>query len=156
MPSDESSAGTPRIVLVQCTNSKRRGSHPARDLYDESDYFRKQREYAAHKGDKWFVQSAKYGLLRPDDVVSDYDRHASDLTDAEEWAEQIADAIENDAKPPAIVEILGGKDYADPLTPELERHGYDVVEPLRGQGIGTRKHSLAEMAAEVSHANLSR
>lgn len=133
-------------VLVQCTKSKRDGEHPARDLYDPSDYFRKQREYAEAVADEWYIQSAKYGLLAPGEVVESYDAHASDLGAPEEWAASIADSLTERVTPPATVEILGGKAYADPLTPELEKRGYDVVEPLRGQGIGQRMGTLDGMA----------
>lgn len=133
------------VVLVQCTKSKRDGEHAARDLYDTSDYFVKQRAYAEAVADEWFVQSAEYGLVHPDDVVETYDAHASDLEDADGWAEDIADALEANVGPEAVVEILGGAAYADPLTPELELRGFDVLEPLRGQRIGTRKRSLAAM-----------
>jgi len=68
-----------RVALVQCTASKRDGKHPARLLYDESTYFRKQRDYAEATADEWFVQSAEYGLLRPDECVESYDTHAKDL-----------------------------------------------------------------------------
>jgi hypothetical protein len=46
--------------------------------------------------------------------------------------------------PHAIIELLGGAAYADPLTPELEARGFEVVEPLRGLSIGER---MAELEA---------
>lgn len=134
-----------KVVLVQCTKSKRGGEHAARDLYDTSDYFVKQREYAEAAADHWFVQSAEYGLLHPDDAVESYDTHAKDVADVDAWAEGIADTLTEQVPTDATVEILGGAAYADPLTPELERRGFEVLEPLRGQGIGTRKRSLMDM-----------
>ena len=142
-----------RIVVAQCTGSKRDGTHAARDLYDESTYFRKQRAYA-ETADKWFVQSAKYGLLKPDDPVESYDTHAKELEDPESWAEAIADDLEGEVDKPAVVELLGGKRYADPLTPALEARGFDVVEPFRGLGIGERMAALDTKVTKVSHAPL--
>ena len=133
-----------RVVIAQCTGSKRDGEHPARDLYDESDYFRKQRAYAESNADKWFIQSALYGLLRPDDVVESYDKHAKDVDDPETWAAEIAADLSSTVPATATVEVLGGSRYADPLTPELERLGFEVIEPLRGQMIGKRKQLLIE------------
>jgi len=52
-----------RIVLAQCTAKKRDGRHRAKDLYDDSTYFRKQRAYARAKGDYWLILSAEYGLV---------------------------------------------------------------------------------------------
>jgi len=134
-----------RVVIAQCTGSKRDGEHAARDLYDESDYFRRQRDYAEAVADEWFIQSALYGLLQPDDVVDSYDRHAKDVDDAEAWAREIAEELAAVVPENAVVEVLGGKRYANPLTPELEGRGFEVHEPLRGQRIGERRQSLAKM-----------
>ena len=144
--SEQDDGGVDRVVIAQCTGSKRDGKHAARDLYDESDYFRKQRDYAEAVADEWFVQSALYGLLHPDDVVDSYNQHAKDVDDAEEWATEIADDLAAAVPDTAVVEVLGGKSYADPLTPELEARGFEVHEPLRGQRIGKRRKSLKEMA----------
>lgn len=141
---DEDTGGTLHVVLVQCTNQKRAGTHAARDLYDKSDYFRKQRAYAKARADLWYIQSAKYGLLAPHEKAESYDKHAKDVDDTERWAVEIADRLEEDVPRTATVEILGGKAYVDPLTPVLERRGFEVHEPLRGQGIGERKASLIE------------
>lgn len=134
------------IVLVQCTAAKRSGVHPARRLYDESTYFRKQRAYAEAVADAWYIQSAEYGLVHPDTSIQTYDQHAGDLEDSDGWARDIADKLQHYHPPEATVAILGGADYADPVTPELERRGYDVAEPLRGQPIGKRMASLEDMA----------
>jgi len=83
MPSDtsnvggsQSETGIARVVIAQCTGSKRDEPAPARDLYDESAYFRRQREYAVARGDVWFIQSAKHGLLAPETEIEPYDKHA--------------------------------------------------------------------------------
>lgn len=143
---DQSVDEIDRVIIAQCTGSKRDGKHAARDLYDESLYFQRQREYAEAVADEWFIQSALYGLLHPDDVVESYDRHAKDVDDAEAWATGIADDLADAVPDSAVVEVLGGKRYTDPLTPELEARGFEVHEPLRGQRIGKRRQSLAKMA----------
>jgi len=145
VPTDDVGGGVDRVVIAQCTGSKRDGKHPARYLYDESAYFRRQRDYAEAVADEWFIQSALYGLLQPDDVVDSYDRHAKDVDNPEAWAAEIADDLAAAVPDSAVVEVLGGKRYADPLTPELEERGFEVHEPLRGQRIGTRRKSLKEM-----------
>lgn len=147
------------VVLVQCTKDKRDGSHPARDLYDPSDYFRKQRTYATQRADRWFVQSAKHGLVAPDQVIEDYDVRASDLADPDGWADQIATDLADQIPASATVSILGGRDYADPLTPCLETRGFEVHEPLRGMKFGVRKSKLAEWnrvhQARQDHADVT-
>lgn len=133
-----------RVVLVQCTSAKRDDRAQAGNIYDESDYFVKQRAYAKAHGDEWFVQSAEHGLLQPTTRIDPYDTRPSDLSDVDQWGENIADDLVRRVPDVEIVEVLGGKKYADPLTPALERRGLEVLEPLRGQRIGERKRSLAE------------
>lgn len=134
-----------RVVLVQCTSAKRDEAAMARDLYDESQYFEKQRAYAEAVADEWFIQSAKYGLLAPTMRVEPYDQRPSDIDDVDAWAGEIASLLAEEASAGATVEVLGGKNYADPVTPALERHGFDVIEPLRGLGIGERMAKLDKM-----------
>lgn len=139
---DEYGEGTPHVVICQCTGDKRDEAAPAGDIYDESDYFVKQRAYADLFGDYWFIQSAKHGLLEPGEVIEPYDKHAKDIDNPEAWAESIADDLESMVPPDSTVDILGGKDYADPLTPELELRAFEVFEPLRGQKYAIRKKTL--------------
>jgi hypothetical protein len=54
------------IGLVSCTKSKREHAAPPQDLYDESAFFRKARQYARANHDDWYILSAKHGLLEPD------------------------------------------------------------------------------------------
>lgn len=141
------------VVLAQCTSKKRRESCPAQYLYEESAYFRKQRAYAK-TADKWFIQSAKYGLVRPDEVIEPYDEHARDLVDPEKWAEQIARDLNAEVEVGATVKLLGGTAYTEPLVPFLERFGYDVHTPLQGQRIGERMATLDEMVQKTKQATL--
>jgi len=141
------------VVLAQCTDSKRDGSHRAADLYDESAYFRKQRRYARAVGDSWFIQSAKYGLVSPDTVIESYDTHATDLSDRQQWAREIAANLSSRVGRGRVV-LLGGKDYTQPLRRELERRGFSVSEPLTGKGIGERMSWLDTQSEEVLNATL--
>ena len=147
MPDDTNVSGSERIVLVQCTDSKRDVAARARDLYDVSRYFRKQRAYAESVTDNWFIQSAKYGVIDPDAVIEPYDLRADEIDEPEEWAGMIAARIGANFSTDSVVEILGGSDYADPLTPLLEEMGFEVHEPLRGLRIGEREAKLEEAVA---------
>lgn len=142
-------AGVYRVVLVQCTNEKRSGTHPAKDLYDESTYYRKQRRYAETNADQWYIQSAKYGLVHPEWEVESYDVSAGDLDDADGWAREIALNLDERIDDDAVVEILGGVDYSEPLVPHLEHLGYEVHTPLAGQKIGERMATLDEKATRT-------
>lgn len=151
MTADESpNAEVCHVVICQCTSAKRDEPAPAGEIYDESAYFRKQRAYAKAVADKWFIQSAEHGLLDPETVIEPYDKRPKDIDDVDAWAESIAVSLGGRVTAGATVEILGGVAYADPLTPELERFGYDVIEPLRGARIGERQRWLGDKAQETT------
>lgn len=134
-----------RVILVQCTKTKRTQQAPAKQLYDPSAYFRKMRAYAELKGDEWYILSAKYGLVHPDAVISPYNEFGL----SEEQAVEIAEKIKAD-----VVELVAGKAYCDPLTPELERHGVDVIEPFRGLQIGERLSALDTRIAGLENKSV--
>jgi len=126
---------TEMITLIQCTKSKRDEPAEAKYLYDESAYYRKMRAYAEATGRDWYILSAKHGLVTPTETLKPYD----DVGLSEGQARAIAERIAQETN---CVEIIAGKKYTNPLTPELERHGVDVIELCRGMGIGERMQKL--------------
>lgn len=62
------------LVVVPCGSRKIWATHlgagpvPARDAYTGTP-FKVNREYAETIGDDWVILSAKYGFLRPDDLI---------------------------------------------------------------------------------------
>lgn len=127
-----------RVTLIQCTDLKRSGTHEARDLYDKSRYFRKMRDWAESRGDPWYILSAKHGLVHPSDQIEDY----NELGISDDLAEQIA--IDLHSMGVNVVHITAGRSYTDPLIPELEVRGIDVIEHFAGKRIGERERLLVE------------
>jgi hypothetical protein len=127
-------------TLIQCTNTKRDHEAPARMLYDESAYFRKMRAWAESRGGRWYILSAKHGLLSPDEPVAPYDERGL----SEEQAKQIA--FELDERAINRVYVCAGRDYLDTLTPALEEVCIDVVDPFGGLQIGERLSKLDKLA----------
>ena len=127
-----------RVTLIQCTNTKRSGTHKARNLYDESNYFCIMRDWARSTGNPWYILSAKHGLVEPLQRLTDYNERGLSV----DQCKDIADTLDN----AGVTEVLitAGKDYTDPLTPELERLGIDVIEVCRGMRIGERMAELKE------------
>ena len=127
-----------RVTLIQCTNTKRSGTHKARNLYDESNYFCIMREWARSTGNPWYILSAKHGLVEPLQRLTDYNERGLSVGQCKDIAATLDDA--------GVTEVLitAGKDYTDPLTPELERLGIDVIEVCRGMRIGERMRELKE------------
>lgn len=60
------------VYLVACISRKRSEPARAEALYD-SPLFAKSARLARLRADKWFILSAKYGLVSPQAVIAPYD-----------------------------------------------------------------------------------
>jgi hypothetical protein len=139
------------IILTQCVSKKQQTPAPARELYT-SRLFQAQRRYAEAVGDNWYILSAEHGLVTPDTELAPYDTHISDV-DAEMWADTVVSELCPVSQP---VRITAGAKYADPLVPELEARGVEVVEPFRGEGIGTRIQSMIAASRKAENTQLQK
>lgn len=61
-----------RIGLVGCVKSKRNAAAPAGDLYTSPLFTGRKRRVAANCS-RWFILSAKHGLIVPDQFIEPYD-----------------------------------------------------------------------------------
>ena len=78
-----------RTALVGCGDAKHDGLLPAREKY-RSTYFGLKRDFAETLCARWWILSAKFGLLDPDRVVGDYDLAITDDdVDTAQWVEDI-------------------------------------------------------------------
>lgn len=86
-----------RVGLVGCTKSKQPTAAPARELYMPSALFRGRRAYVERTCDRWFVLSAKYGLVEPETVVAPYDQMLTKASEPErrEWSRGVLVALES-------------------------------------------------------------
>ena len=124
------------VTLISCTNAKRDREAPARLLYDESAYFRKMRAWARSRGDPWYILSAKHGLVEPNEPIAPYDKRGLSKSQAATIAATLS------ARGVGRVYVCAGRDYLDALTPALEGHSIDVVDPFAGLRIGERMNEL--------------
>ena len=83
------------VYLVSCVSQKRATPSPAKDLYT-SPLFRKARAYVERTGGPWFVLSAKYGLVHPDEVIEPYDLtlNTMGVADRRRWAGMVLTQLE--------------------------------------------------------------
>lgn len=136
------------IVLVACTKQKRERAAPACDLYI-SEWFTRARAYAENFGDRWYILSARYGLLDPETIAAPYDLTIATMAPWQraEWgsatAAQLRAAVS--AKANTLV-ILAGRSYRDPLLPHLA--GYTIDVPMEGLGIGQQIAWLGQWAVQ--------
>jgi ribosomal protein L29 len=129
------------IVLITCVKTKRQYPCAAKDLYSSS-LFSKQRSYAEKSGLPWFILSAEYGLVAPDEWLSPYERYLPD-TPADyrlAWGAWVAARLELLVGPlmGLDIEIHAGSKYLAALRSQLEGRGATVSNPLLGFPLGER------------------
>jgi hypothetical protein len=78
------------VGLVACGKTKRSTPSPAEDLYT-GQLFRSAREYARTHYDRWYILSAKHGLVAPTTVLEPYEQTLNTMTivDREAWARRV-------------------------------------------------------------------
>src|SRR5690348_17330318 len=103
-----------RVVLIGSTGDVATAPCAAADLFTGPGFV-SARDQAVRAGERWFVLSARHGLLEPGDVVSPFDNQLGDRplgyrTAWGEWvAAQLADRMWLSG---LVVEVHGGVDFA--------------------------------------------
>lgn len=133
------------VCLVAGTRTKRDTAARAEKLY-ESALFRKSRRYARARCDRWYILSARYGLVEPGRRVEPYDITPEGLSETalRAWSLLALHALLDRTEPGDSITILAGDDFREFLEPELESRGYDVSVPLAGRRIGEQLQWLEE------------
>jgi hypothetical protein len=129
-----------RVGLVGCVKAKAPVPRPAEDLYT-STLFVGRRRYVERSCDRWFVLSAKHGLIEPSVLVEPYDETLKTKGSGERrcWSEAVLDqlcAALGDLGG-ITFEIHAGAEYRDHgLTAGLLARGAQVEVPAAGMRIG--------------------
>ena len=128
---------TADLGLVSCVSVKQPNSARAKNLY-VSPWFRKARVCVEALGCPWYILSAKYGLVDPNETIEPYEKTLNTTRkDARrEWAYGVLEALDPTLSDVKSVTILAGKAYREFLEPELHSHGITVNVPMEGMGIG--------------------
>jgi len=137
-----------RVALVACCKAKRPDAAlPARDLYI-GQLFRNAAAYCdvAYPG-RWWILSARHGLLAPDDVIRPYDATLLTMTPLERttWNEKVAAQLRAKFPLGTFFDVFAGNLYADCLA------GFPHYRPLKSMGIGQQMAALKcryELACE--------
>jgi len=139
-----------RICLVSCVRSKAGKPSKARDLYI-SPLFKKAREVASREFDRWYVLSAKYGLVDPDAVIKPYDRTLLDMRREErlKWAEGVFHKLTRCTLPNDEITFFAGTKYRENLTRLLAQRGNRISVPMKGLRIGKQLSWLTHRARRV-------
>lgn len=126
-----------KIALISCTKLKQDYECPAREMYMPSKLFSKARKHVESKDyDKWFILSAKYGLLDPIDIIEPYNLTLNNMkaNDIKDWSISTFNKIINYS--PIQIDFYAGEKYRKYLIPLLEQENIICNVPLRGLGIG--------------------
>lgn len=135
------------ILLISCVSRKQNLACLAKDIYI-SDWFRKARQYAEASGCRWFVLSAKYGLVKPDQMIAPYNQTLNKMSVLErrEWASKVFEELTLVVPEMPHVIILAGNRYREFLIRHLTDHGVLVSVPMKGLGIGKQLSWLKKKA----------
>lgn len=142
-----------RIGLVGCTKTKLTRAAEARDLYSPSTLFRGRRAYVERTCDRWFILSAKRGLVDPETVLNPYDMTlvGASVETKRRWAsavsQQLVAQFGRDLSA-LTFEVHAGHDYRGfGLESGLTQRGATLDNPTKGMGQGRQLAFYAGRAA---------
>jgi hypothetical protein len=96
--------------------------------------FEGRHRYAVASGLPWYILSAKFGLLAPDDVIGPYDVYLADQSPGykKAWGEFVAAQLEQRERDlrGRTIEVHAGAAYVDPLRTPLAARKVTLVAPL--------------------------
>ena len=125
------------LHLVSCVSVKLQQPSVARDLY-VSPWFRKARAVVERSGNKWFILSAKHGLLAPEEIVAPYEQTLNTMRVAARraWGEMVIRQFDaTGLKPNRVVMFAGSRDREFLVRPLSERVP-NLEIPMEGLAIG--------------------
>jgi len=139
------------IGLISCVSKKANVPMQAKNLYT-SDLFRKSKAYVESECDRWFILSAKYGLVEPEQIIHPYNETLNSKSSKEKlsWALSVFDKLKNNVNANDEIVFIAGENYRKHLIPLLEQMGCTVTVPLKGLGIGKQLKWLKSYNAKVS------
>jgi hypothetical protein len=122
------------IGLVACSKAKAPTACAARELYT-SPLFKAAADYCDRVYDRWFILSARWGVLGQYAHVEPYDLTLARMSLAERrtWSEQVGVALRGITEPTDMLYVHAGEAYRW-WVPDWRRCAVHV--PLAGLGIG--------------------
>ncbi|WP_284640786.1 DUF6884 domain-containing protein [Paenibacillus silviterrae] len=136
-----------RIAFVSCSKKKKSYPCEAASLYAESQLFKFASSFCNTHYDKWFILSAKHGVVAPSDILEPYDQtlKSTSISNKKKWAHKVLLQIQQQfSSNSPVFYFHASDDYVKYLIPLLEDAGYQCVRPLKGLGIGKQQHWYKE------------
>lgn len=126
-----------RICFVADSKSQLAIPALAENLYT-SGLFKRAKQYAIVNAQRWFILSARHGLLTPDTLIAPYSETIDTLSDNERFhiVQQIMTAFTRYrmSKHDQLT-ILAKATYRELLHPVLKGRGIQASFPLEGKGV---------------------
>lgn len=145
------SGKTTTVGLVASASRKRQHPASARDLY-VSQLFRKASAYAAATCDRWYILSAKHGLVHPDTVPEPYDVRLGTknpgVPSVRAWAAEVRGQLEAELTGLENVTLIALADSQ--YRAALQDAPWPVEVPMQGMGIGRQLGWLTRELTKVS------
>lgn len=136
------------LTVISCGFEKAATAKAAKDLYT-GPLFKQARAYAEATGEPWVILSAKWGFVRPDQIIEPYDvrfgkGHADEVPEA-----TLATQVKNLGLNYSRVQVVGGKEYLDRAERAFGANGILAETPFRGLGIGQLLGALKEARQSI-------
>ena len=130
------------VALIGC--GKKKSSVPcyAMDMY-QGPLFKAKREYCEKKGIPFYIISAKFGLLRPRQLIEPYDVTLKRFTPEHriKWGKKVVSQLEREGVlRGSKILVLAGKEYCEYINTQ-----YNVVNPLKNLGLFKQVSALRKM-----------
>jgi hypothetical protein len=138
-----------KICFVSCVSKKRKDPSSAEEMYI-SPLFQGARTFAKTRFDRWYILSAKYGLLEPGQIIEPYEKTLKKMNIRERkiWTEDVFTDLTLHLSSGDILGFVAGQDYRKFLLPRLSDQGYVVEVPLEGLSIGIQLSWFKKFHAE--------
>jgi len=134
---------SPKLFLGSCVGQKQPSPTRAKDLYT-SPWFRLARAYVEATGCPWFILSAKYGLVHPDQLIEPYERtlNRMPIEERRAWAGRVGAELDRLLGVQEVI-FLAGARYREFLSDHLRNGGIRVEVPMEGLTIGLQLQWLS-------------
>ncbi len=118
------------VLLVSCGKRKSNVACKAKDMYN-SHRFQRLKTIAETNNLKWYILSAKHGLLSPYEIIEPYDLCITDCSEEykKQWSEKILSQLSNYNKDTLFV-VVANAEYTHHIVPLLIAKGFKVSAPF--------------------------
>lgn len=142
------------LLIVPCGKKKIWSKRPELDLVRAQDSFTGSpfivnKKYALAKKSDWMILSSKYGLLNPDDEISNYEVDINELGDM--FVEKLKNQIDIISHYSRLISLC-----SDKFSIQLERafgNIFDIEKPCKGLVLGKKMRTISGWTKELLYKN---